>query len=348
MKVKYSRNIFIDSEINTIGNGQKTKVNLPPSSFSIGPHEDMRLIMTSFEMRRNWYSVNPSNNTFYSYAPATNTYTEITIAQGSYRLFGTDQTTADSLCQAVFNALTVAGITSTVTWSEVTRKFVLTVTAGMAAGDYFVCFQVKSGDNQPAGVSGSGYFNDVHEILGCRPTRSPPNVGAGLLPVNAFRSSVGLVAHTSPYVGALNSLEAVYIRTNLQTNNYQTYGFERSLPDQQGVTPTQIFARIPLTLAYYDDQKEFISFEDTNDLFTIILGNKQLDTVTFRITDDKGRDIQEISPGMAEDGMLSFKLVYRWEIIVDDTEHIKRPLLGGDSVLAPPFMTPDPNRLLRN
>ena len=138
----------------------------------------------------------------------------------------------------------------------------------------------------------------------------------------------------------------MYVRTSLQTNNYQTFGFERTFPDQQGVTPTQIFARIPLIDAFYDDKKEFVSFEDTNDLFTIILGNKQLDTILFQITDDKGRDIQEISPGMAQDGLLSFKLVFRWEIIVDDTEHIKRPMLGTDSVIAPPFMTPDPNRLL--
>ena len=87
MKVKYSRNIFIDSEINTIGNGQKAKVNLPASSFSIGPHEDMRLVLSSFEMRRNWYSINETNNTFYVYDSANDTYKQARIVPGSYRLF---------------------------------------------------------------------------------------------------------------------------------------------------------------------------------------------------------------------------------------------------------------------
>lgn len=343
MKVKYNRNIFIDSEINTIGNGQKTKVNMPSSTFSVGPHESMRLVLSSFEMRRNWYSINPTNNTFYLYDPAGPSYRQITIADGSYRKFGATSADADSLCQAIKDGLAAAvpAITATVAWSEVTRKFSLTVTAGAPANSFFVCFQVKSGANKPANVSDGGFFNDVHEILGCKPTRNN-----FVTPVNAFGNTVGIAVHTSPYVGALNSLEAVYIRTNLQTNNYQTFGFERSLPDEQGVTPTEIFARIPLTLAYYDDQKEFISFEDPNTLFTIILGNKQLDTITFRITDDKGRNIQEVAPQQADDGMLSFKMVFRWEEIVDDTEHLKRPMLGESSVLSHPFMSPDYNRLL--
>ena len=81
MKVKFARNVFVDSEINSIGNGQISKINFPPSAFSIAPGEMMRMILTSFEMRRNWYNVNPSNNTFYLYDPAgAGTYSPIVIA----------------------------------------------------------------------------------------------------------------------------------------------------------------------------------------------------------------------------------------------------------------------------
>ncbi len=55
MKVKYSRVVFVDSEINSIGNGQISKINFPPSAFSVSPKEQMRLTLSSFEIRRNWY-----------------------------------------------------------------------------------------------------------------------------------------------------------------------------------------------------------------------------------------------------------------------------------------------------
>ena len=58
MKIKYVRQVFMDSEINSIGNGQVSKVNFPPSIFSVGPGEMMRLVLSTFEIRRNWYSVN--------------------------------------------------------------------------------------------------------------------------------------------------------------------------------------------------------------------------------------------------------------------------------------------------
>lgn len=299
-RVKFQRLVYIDSEINTIGNGQTTKVIFPAQPFSVGAKETMRMILSSFEFRRNWYSINQTNNTFYLNDGAGN-YTEITIAPGSYRSF-------PDLATAIQTAVAAVVAGSTCAWDDITRKFTITLGAAAPVGSFFVCFQCKTGVI-PVGVSNSGFFNDIHEILGAQPTRDSS------VPVNAFGSSTGPGAHISPYVGALNTLEAIYIRTGLQTNNYQTFGFERDLPDQNGLTPTQIFARIPLSRAYYDNQFEFVSFEDPNDLFQIDVGQKQLTTVNFRITDDKGRDIAEVSPGQAQDGCLSFKMVLKWQVL---------------------------------
>ena len=88
----------------------------------------------------------------------------------------------------------------------------------------------------------------------------------------------------------------------MHSGNYQTFGFEKDLPNQQGLTPTQIFARIPLTRAYFDAQFEFVSFEDPNNLFSMLLNQTQLSQVYFTITDDKGRLIQEVADGQAEAG----------------------------------------------
>lgn len=317
MRVKYARNIFVDSEINAIGNGQITKINFPSSAFSINSKEQMRLVLSSFEMRRNWYSVNPTNNTFYLYDPAgLGTYTPIVISQGTYSTF-------NDLATAIQTAIIAAGFGgSTCTYDAITRKFSITL-AGAPVNSYFVCFQVKADSAlQPTTVSGSGYFNDSQELLGAIPTRD----GWNGVPVNAFGATTGNTTHISPFVGALNTLEAIYIRTNLHSGNYQTYGFERDLPNSSGLTPTQIFARIPLTRAYFDPQFEFVSFEDPNSLFNMYLSQTQLSQVLFTITDDKGRLIQEVADGQADAGNLSFKMSFRWEVLVDDLPPTERIL----------------------
>ena len=316
MKVKYARNVFIDSEINSIGNGQISKINFPPSAFNVAPGEMMKMILTSFEMRRNWYNINPSNNTFYLYNPAgAGTYTPVVIAQGTYSDFATLATAIQTAIVAV-----VAG--STVSYNAILRKFTITLGGTAPAGSFFVCFQVKLNVLQPAGVSNGGFFNDSQEILGSIPTRD----GWNGVPKNAFGTTTGVGPHISPYVGALNSLEAIYIRTNLHSGNYQTFGFEKDLPNQQGLTPTQIFARVPLSRAYFDPEFEFISFEDPNSLFSMFLSQTQLSQVYFTITDDKGRLIQEVADGQANDGNLSFKMSFRWEVIVDDLPPDSRKL----------------------
>jgi len=131
----------------------------------------------------------------------------------------------------------------------------------------------------------------------------------------------GPVATTqiTPFVAQLNTLEAIYIRTNLHSGNYQTYGFEKDLPNEQGLTPTQIFARIPLTsTAQRDIDYPFITFEDPNGLFSMYLNQTQLSQVYFSITDDKGRFLPEVAPGQAKVGNISFKLSMRWEVLHDE------------------------------
>jgi hypothetical protein len=322
MKVKYYRNIFLDSEVNQIGTtSQIVKANFPSSVFSIRNGERMRMILTSFEARRNWYAINETNNTFYWFDPAgAGTYFPIVIAKGNYEYFDgapagfTDLKTA--LSTAVNAVAQLAG--STVSYDQRTRKFSIDTTGGAApaVGGYFVCFQVKLNEpDAPANVSEEGYFNDSNEVLGAIPTRDDWTV-----PRNAFGTTTGAAVHITPYVASLNTLEAIYIRTNLHSGNYQTYGFERDLPNEKGLTPTNILARIPLTRAYFDKQFEFVSFEDPNSLFSMELTQTQLSQVSFTITDDKGRLIPQVADGQAKDGNLNFKMTLRWEVVDMETD----------------------------
>lgn len=306
-RVVFSRNIFIDSEINSIGNGLYTRINFPTSNFTIGVRQVMKLTLVSFQMRRNFFSINQTNNTFYLFNyPSTGDYTQFVISPGNYA-------DLDDLKTAIKNAIdAVAALnTSTVAYDPISRKFTITL-AGANSNSYFCSFQVKQG-NPPTGVSEGGYFNDVNEILGGFSTHD-----GFTAPVNLFGTTVGNVAHTTPFVASLNSLEALYLRIGLPTNNFQTYGFERDLANQSGLTPSAIFARIPLVTSYSDPLAPFITFEDPNNLFNLILQQTQLSSMTLQLTDDKGRLLPEVYPGQASSGNLSFKVTLRWDIVEND------------------------------
>ena len=296
-----SRRIFIDTEINTHGNQGKAKIVLPPSPFSVCCNDVMRLTLLSFDMRKNWYNVNPTNNTFYIYTPSPSAYQTVTITPGSY----TSMTTLET---AIQDALQLVLGSATCTWSAATRKFTIAL-VGADPAAYIVCFQVKTG-TRPTGVSDQGFFSDVHEILGAIPSRTAT-------PVSAY-GGAGSGAVTAPFPGALNTLEAIYLRTSLMGGNYQTYGLERYLPDQHGLTESQILARIPLTRACFDDVFPFIAFEDSNDSFAITLQHKHLTSFELYVTDDKGRLLAEVDPRQADLGLMAFTCTLRWD-------HLKPP-----------------------
>ena len=125
---------------------------------------------------------------------------------------------------------------------------------------------------------------------------------------------------SSIFPASLNSLEAIYLRCNTQTSNYQTHGFERGMPDRNGMSETNIFARIPLSRSCFDDTFSFVQFEDANDLFQIHMRQKTMDSLTFEVTDDKGRLLSECDPRQADLGLMSFKCVIRWDALGNATQ----------------------------
>jgi len=341
--IKQTRNIFIDSETNTVQDQIQVSVNLVPNDFYCTADEEMRLTLTSFEMRTNWYNINQYNNVFYVFTPtvaggATGTFYQVQIAAGSYYDFldtiynpgVASPTTINGLATAIQTALNAAGIGSgnTCTYSPITRKFSIGLNISatgnngtITANSYMVCLSIPQGlaTYIPTGVSPLYTFTDVNEILGAKPMRTYPN--AATVPLNAFGTGTvasGIITFASPFVAQLNSQEALYIRTNLQTLNYSTYGFAQTI-FQNTVTGTQIMARIPLQNQLYNEPDPFISYEDKNDTFSVTVGNKQLDNITIYITDDKNRPIPNVGVGQVTNGMMSFKCSIKWEVVLKDS-----------------------------
>jgi len=319
-----SRNIFIDSEQYHTRNGEKVIVNFPASSFHVLQGEHMRLTLTAFEMRKNFYNINSNNNKFYLYQVSTSNYVEMEIAVGDYYRFGSNATISHSLCRAIQQAIVAGGctglLTTDVTYNVITRKITIdmsNVTAVYTTGDYFVTFQIPV-ERQGSGITGvsdKGIFNDSYEILGTRPTRYTDDI------IQAFDNST-TDTFEGFYPASLFSIEALYLQANIITNNYTTPSFGADSVSTK-LIPSQILARIAIPYADMfektQDQPAIITYTDPNDLFTVNLQQNQIDTIVFEIIDSKGRRIEEVSPNQADDGSLSFSCVLRWDVVKENT-----------------------------
>ena len=85
MRVVYYRNCILDSESGSVrGDKLATKLNFPPYNFSARQGQTMGMRLSQFQMRRNFYNINETNNQLYLYDPAGPTYTPITIAPADY------------------------------------------------------------------------------------------------------------------------------------------------------------------------------------------------------------------------------------------------------------------------
>lgn len=340
--IKQVRNIFIDSETNTNIDSTQVSVNLIPNDFNCGPNEAMRMTLTTLEMRNNWYNINQYNNTFYIFTPtalgsATGTYYQIQMAASSYLdfvdgLYNTNfistTTNVPGLNSALTTALNAGGIGTghVSTFNILTRKFTITLNVSGAGSNatltnnsYPVSFAIPPNlGSSPIGVSPLYSFVDTAEIIGGYSTVVVPVAGS---PPRSLMSggtvSGATLIFVSPFVAQLNSMEAIYLRANLQSLNYSTYGFAQNV-FQNSITGTQIFARIPLPTQHYYLTNPFTVLEDKNDLFTIEIGNKQLDNITLYMTDDKNRPIPMVAVGQVIAGMLSFKCSLKWEVIAKD------------------------------
>lgn len=335
--VKRSRNIFIDTE-QYHSNGDLVRLFFPNEAFALNKDESMKFVLSSFEMQKKFYNVNAYNNTFYAIDPSDDVFnvTKIQISEGDYFQFGANAVIPNSLCEAIYNALGVAGIEPSgatvteqkhkVTYDINTRKLSIdmsnvAVSNKWGSDSYFATFQVPpsrqakdpSFNDPSGGLDSLGFFNDSYEILGTRPTKYS---GQNNL-IQAF--DISDQKFTSFYPASLYTIESIHLATSLQNNNYQTPNLDADSQASR-LIPTQIFARIPLDMGNMfgttQDSPSIIKFEDTGaQLFSMDLQRNTIDTFNFRIIDAKGREITEVSKGQYTNGALSYKMVLKYEVL---------------------------------
>jgi len=313
MRGEQSKFLFIDSSLD---NG---RISLPPQPFSCHDNESMSFTLVDFTMRRNFPQISAANNTFYIYMRSDQTFYQVVIPEGDYSNYtALNSAINDSIVVTLSNAsinsslkTQVTSIVSTYTALSRIYEFTVTVTGSGDADDVEIrCYHIKDG-NVPSGITKNGAFSDVHEILGGEPLRY------GSDDKNSFdRLSTDKTKLFSKYPASLSTLDALFLRCNLELGNYESPGLDMFHQDGVQMQNSNIIAKIPIRGSTEAIRKahEIINFEDAGgDLYQKFLPLKNLEHVQFYVTDKRNRNLAEYSPGQSTAGMMSFNLTMRWD-----------------------------------
>lgn len=336
MRGDVSQMMFIDSDLKT--HGCATMVTLPSTPFSAKNNQTLGLTLCSFTLRRNFYNINPTNGTFY--LAVNSTLYRVDCSKGDYTSF-TDMrdNIADALDKTISdNALSITFDKATgVTFDQKLRKYTFTFT-GVTGTISIVCLHMKKSAPQASAravttdnVTSVDIYNDAHQILGGRPSEESV--------VNAFDvvSSGATVVLESPYPASLDTLDAVYLHIlNVETGNYMSTTYDFRTPNDTRLVNSTLFARIGFDESFFSESKEVIRYEDAGgDMYQSLLTNRHLDRLDLRVTDAKGRCLSARSPTQADDGLMNFRMVLRWDLFDPNrgsTKAVMHPL-GFDEPL---------------
>lgn len=308
------KNIFIDTE--QYHDATNSVQLLFPSQTLVVPQGyGMKLSLQQFFMKKSFYNINSYNSQFYIYKTSDDTYTPVTLTHGDYHIFGATDGVSNSLCKNIKEALNTASITASVSYSVNTKKISID-SSDLSENKYIVFLQVPPGRQiiKPINVTDNGFFSDIAEIMGGVANQQDPSTLPNGHPVPAFDISLNICK--SFYPASLFSMECLRININLGNTNLQTPNMEANSSSSVCV-PTQTFATIPLEKRGENSQdKSLIVYQDSGDeMFSLKLQQSHIDNATLSIVDNKGRPLEEVNANQYKNGMLSYNMVIRFEII---------------------------------
>jgi len=264
MRGDLTKYLFIDSAVD---NG---RVSLPSQPFSCIDNETMAFTLLNFTMRRNWPQINQTNNRFYIYLRNSQTFYEVVLPAGDYDDYASITTALNDALVATMtaNASLATEVQSiTVTFTNSTRMFVFTIQMANSAtatlNDVEIrCYHIKDG-NVPTGVTREGAFSDSFEILGANPLKRDEDKNSLL------RDSTNAAILYSQFPASLSTLDALYLRLNLELGNYESPGLDMFHRDGVQMQNSSVIARIPVLNSDSTVRKahEIVSYEDANDTY---------------------------------------------------------------------------------
>ena len=90
---------------------------------------------------------------------------------------------------------------------------------------------------------------------------------------------------------------------------------------------SSLFARIPFDRSSFDEVHEVVQYVDAgNDMFQSFPLRKNFEQLEMRICDSKGRSLAQLDPAQADDGLMAWKAVVRYDLFKPPPT---RPLPGA-------------------
>jgi len=285
-KVKESKILFLDSRAGFQLNN-KARINFPTESFSSDGSQVIRLTLLEFNLKRTFYNINSTNNVFYVAADSN----EIVLTEGNY----TSSELATEIASKINDKFGISNVTCTL--EAKTDRFIIGVSGASNLQDVkFYSYKI---------INGKDY--DTHHILGGLPT-----VETGVSNIqNLFNYDSVNKEYKSKYPIQTQTINNIYLKTNLQTNNFET-NLNQESDKTSRVVNSQLFASIPVSNSTTD---RTINFVDSNNTFQMYLQTKHIDNITFDIETEFGKIIPAIDTDQYSSGNLHYNMVIKYETL---------------------------------
>ena len=301
-------NIFIDSESSFL-KGDDFMVQCSSNGIHCSDGQFFRISVQSFNMYKNFYNVNEYNSELRlttDGAAAVPTFSTFNIAHGDY---STVKELAEALAASLKTALVAStsgvggsnfNVTPVTAIDNKTRIIQITFenTGAFSQINTNVKLQTRS-------LKANGDLNESSYLLGAK--RVSLSTDNSSFTVSSDSDKVVFTAH---FPCQRSTMEHIFLRTDLQSNNLETNNYEHSVHSNANhLNSSNILCKIPV-------DSEFIHYNDHgNKEYFVLIPNKSITSMKFRLTDSKDRPLPFLHNQNKADGNVSCSFVLLVEVL---------------------------------
>lgn len=305
-----SYNIFVDSDNSLTGNGTEFQVSVANSGVNCAEGQQLRVSLMSFNMYKNFYSVNEYNN---SVVVRTDVgATTITLAEKNYKTIGDIALELANKCIVALDAdapnpggfVATSVSPSTNTTIDDTSDRIITIVLTYENGGTPTAHGLSSCILQSFSSVG-----DSAILLGGDRIEDPADTTTSSYSVAVATNTITI---TGKYPAQRSTEEHIYLRTDLPNNSLETQSLASGRTTHSTeVLSSDILAKIPI-------DHEFAHFEaSTGREFFLNLTTKNVNTMRFYLRDSRDRELPTAGSGTNQRtlGNLHASFVLRVDVI---------------------------------
>tara|TARA_R110000850_G_scaffold70423_3_gene156036 strand:- start:352 stop:1443 length:1092 start_codon:yes stop_codon:yes gene_type:complete len=329
-----SKNIFLSTQpsgglsggIDDQLNSFRATMNNVPLQTQNGEYAKISLV--DFNMYRNFYYVNKTNNKlFFNVVLGDGTIekSSFSLTEGDYDYIKLQENFSASLLLAVNALSSISGVTAAVVPTDLAqypnqtgnRKLFVKLTFPSALNVVSMNIQARNYDNGgdfDTTIS-SDFFNDSYALLGSKRTAVDDTDFTG---ASGFETTVAshVVSIKGFFTMQTSTLPNIYLRCQEVIENLEseTYKFSQNGSNSSHIVGSTILGKIPVK-PFGDITNDVIRYEgDNSTQYYVLSDNKNISELFFRLTDAHGRTIPAITADQTTLGNLFCELTINFSV----------------------------------